>query len=82
VVGSSVEYAPYVELGTRPHFPPYQPGTPLARWAELHGVPAFVVARAISVRGTKARKYLQGAFEAKRGEVVRMFVDLVKRVRV
>jgi len=82
VVGSNVEYAPYVELGTKPHFPPYRPGTPLGRWAELHGVSAFAVALVISRRGTKARKFLQGAFEHKRDEVVKLFVELVKRIEV
>lgn len=82
VVGSNVEYAPYMELGTKPHWPPYGPGTPLARWAYLHKTDAFVVARAIAARGIKARRYLQGAFEEKKREIIQMFFDLVNGLQV
>lgn len=60
VVGSNVLYAPYMETGTRPHWPPT---SALEVWARRHGVDAFLVARAISKRGTKGHRYLQGAFE-------------------
>lgn len=53
-------YAPYVELGTRPHFPPLKA---LEGWARRHGTTAFVVARAIARRGTKARQFFQKAFD-------------------
>jgi HK97 gp10 family phage protein len=81
IVGSNVEYAPFVEMGTKPHFPPWRPGTSLARWAELHGMSAFVVALVISWRGTKARKFLQGAFEAKRDEIIKLFINWIKGIR-
>lgn len=55
-VGSDVEYALFVETGTRPHFPPV---VALAGWGRRHGVSAFLVARAISRRGTKAAAYLR-----------------------
>ena len=60
VVGSNVVYAPFMELGTRPHFPPLGA---LTVWARRHGTTAFVVARAIARKGTKARRFLQNAFE-------------------
>jgi len=79
IVGSNVEYAPYVELGTKPHFPPV---SALEVWARRHGTTAFVVARAIARRGTRARRFLQGAFEAKKNEVISLFVRLVEEIRV
>ncbi len=44
-----------VEGGTRPHWPPWGPGTELAAWAERKGIPPFLVARAIAQRGTIKR---------------------------
>lgn len=44
-----------VAHGTRPHWPPWGPGSDLARWAAQKGIPAFLVARAISRRGTIKR---------------------------
>lgn len=58
VVGSNVVYAPFMELGTRPHWPPI---AALEVWARRHGTSAFVVARSIAVKGLKARKFLQNA---------------------
>lgn len=62
-VGSSVEYAEFVEYRTRPHFPPPQA---LEGWAGRvlgdKGL-AFIVARGISLHGTKAQPYLIPALE-------------------
>jgi phage gpG-like protein len=66
IVGSNVVYAPYMELGTRPHWPP--PGA-LAVWARRHHIPEYVVRRAIGLRGLEARRFLQGAFEAMQGRI-------------
>jgi len=55
IVGTNVDYAPYMELGTRPHFPPV---SALMVWARRHHINAFLVARAISRRGLKARPFL------------------------
>lgn len=68
IVGTDVHYAPYVHNGTRPHFPP--PGA-MQPWARRHGFPpgaagAFLVARAISRRGTKPRPFLARALEEAR----------------
>lgn len=68
VVGSNVFYAPFVELGTRAHWPP--PGA-LEVWARRHGVPEFLVRRAIGLKGTKAVKFLQDAFEKNKDRIVR-----------
>jgi len=77
IVGSNVVYAPYVELGTRPHFPPI---SALETWARSHGTSAFLVARAISRRGTKAVKYLQRAYEENIGRIMSMINLAVKKI--
>ncbi|MBU1173636.1 MAG: HK97 gp10 family phage protein [Proteobacteria bacterium] len=77
VVGSNVVYAPYMELGTRPHWPP--PGA-LAAWARRHGVSEYVVARAIAARGTKERRFLRGSFEQNRGKVEQIIGQAVSGI--
>ena len=67
IVGSNVVYAPFMELGTRPHWPPV---AALEVWARRHGMNAFVVARAIATKGIKARKFLQNAFETNRARII------------
>lgn len=62
-IGPTVHYAPYVEFGTRPHWPP--PGA-LQPWASRHGFPAgakgdAIVRWIISRRGTKAHPFLRPA---------------------
>jgi HK97 gp10 family phage protein len=73
IVGSNVDYAPYMELGTRPHWPPWGAGTPLAVWAKRHGISAYLVARAIAKKGTKARRFLQAAYEDNKQRVYAIF---------
>jgi len=77
VVGSNVKYAPYVETGTRPHWPPV---SALETWARSHGTSAFLVARAIAQRGTKAHKYLQRAYEDNLGRIMSMFDRAIKKI--
>jgi HK97 gp10 family phage protein len=66
VIGSNVTYAPFVELGTKPHFPPIEA---VAVWAARHGMSAYAVALAIARRGTKAHPYLQPAFDENRSAI-------------
>jgi phage gpG-like protein len=77
VVGSNVEYAPFVELGTKPHWPPVGA---LEVWARRHGISAFLVARAISRRGTKAVKYLERAFDQNISRIVGYIDAAVKSI--
>lgn len=80
-VGSPLAYAPYMEFGTGrltdypgggkgSHYPP---AAALDLWASRHGFGdrgGFIVARAIARRGGLApRKFLRGAFEAKKNAV-------------
>ena len=68
VVGSNLDYAPYVELGTRPHWPPKRP---IIYWAmrvlQLRGVELRAavrgIQRKISHHGTKPQPYLSKAYE-------------------
>ncbi len=58
VVEANAEYASFVEWGTRPHFPPVDA---LKDWAaKFLGDPrlAFLIARAISRRGTVPRNFM------------------------
>jgi phage gpG-like protein len=75
IVGSAVEYAPFVEFGTRPHWPPI---AALETWARRHGTSAFVVARAIAQRGTEARNYLRDALKENASKVAR---DISREIR-
>lgn len=77
VVGSNVAYAPFMELGTRPHWVP--PGV-LDVWARRHGLSAFVVMRAIAVKGTAPRRYLQSAYETNKPKIMARFEKAVKEI--
>lgn len=77
VVGSNVTYAPYVELGTRPHWPPI---AALEVWARRHHTSAFLVARAIAQRGTPAREFLQKAFETNKDKIERRLHQAVEGI--
>lgn len=77
IVGSNVMYAPFVELGTRPHWPPLEA---LRIWAARHGLSAFLVARAIARRGTKAIRFLQRGVEEQRQRVEDILEQAVKGI--
>lgn len=55
-------YAPFVELGTRPHFPPVEA---LKEWAKRHGMEGaeWAIAKKIGEKGTKPQPFLYPAFE-------------------
>jgi len=74
-VFSDLKYAPFIEFGTRPHFPPLQP---ILEWVKrkLHvpekrakGV-AFMVVRKIGRRGTPPRPFLSNAFMVVRKRIL------------
>jgi phage gpG-like protein len=67
-VGSDVAYAPVVEFGARPHFPPIEP---IREWCRRHNIPeeaAYAIALKISRTGNPARPWLFPAFEQHRQE--------------
>lgn len=77
VVGSNVKHAPFQELGTRPHWPPI---SALVRWAARHGISAYLVARAIARRGTKAIRYLERGFEENQHRIFQIFDGVVGKI--
>jgi HK97 gp10 family phage protein len=61
-VGCMATYAPYVEFGTKPHFPPLEA---IRQWCAVRGIDvklAYPIARAIARRGIPARPFLYPAF--------------------
>ena len=73
-IGPTAPYGPYVEYGTKPHFPPPDA---LEGWARRHGMDsAWPICVAISKHGTPAQPYLQPAFE----DVVEDFFRRVKEI--
>ncbi len=77
VVGTVVKYGAAMELGSKPHWPPIKA---LEVWARRHGTNAYVVARAIARKGTKPRRYFQGAFEQDKDRIIQMVGDGVARI--
>ena len=81
-VGTRLIYAPWVEFGTKPHWPPMRAMQP---WAKRHGFPAgkvgaFLVARAIAKHGTKPQPYLRPALQASLPDVRRFLEDAAREI--
>lgn len=72
VVGSNVSYAPYVELGTRPHF---VPAKYIGVWASRHG---FGVT-GLRVSG-KAHEFLKRAFLNNKDRIFRTISAAVNKI--
>lgn len=79
-VGTDVEYAPYVELGTRSHLAPIGMNTQGRRWLRAHGfvTPSGDVPQYIPVSG-KAQPHLFPALEAEKHNVELEVAGAVKR---
>jgi HK97 gp10 family phage protein len=85
VVGTNVKYAAAVELGSKPH---WMPKAPLRQWvsrvlkkrgAELESV-TYLIQRKIAMKGTKAKPYLQPAFDANKERIVAIIGDAVAQI--
>lgn len=66
VIGTNEDYAPYVEKGTRPHFPPVGA---VAGWARRHGMEPYAVARAIARAGTRPQPFLEPGLRNSEGGI-------------
>lgn len=67
-IGPTANYGPYVEFGTKPHFPPMEA---LEAWARHHGFEsAWPICKAIAERGLRARPYLTPAYGDFEGELL------------
>ena len=90
MVATPAIYGEPVELGTRPHFPPV---APLQHWVEkklgLSGKEAksvaYLIARAISKRGTPARKMFTDNVTKHEAAVIRILeqipADIIRQVQ-
>jgi phage protein, HK97 gp10 family len=76
----AAQYAPYVEFGTSPHFPPLQP---IKRWAlrklgdERAGYP---VAKKIAQAGTEEKPYMRPAFEEMKPKYIQRLRQIARQV--
>jgi len=67
-IGPVQKYGPYVEFGTRPHWPPLEA---LEKWAKDHGFESpYLVAKSIAEHGMSARPYLTPAYDDFAGELI------------
>jgi hypothetical protein len=62
-VKAGAPYALFVEVGTRPHWPP--PGA-MAGWARRHNIPEYLAMRAVAEQGTRGWRYMADAWDAER----------------
>lgn len=70
-VGPSKAYGLFVERGRRPG--KYPPIAAIAGWARRHGIPPFLVARAIARRGTRAQPFVAPSLDRNRGRIQALF---------
>ena len=77
VVGTRLKYGPFVEFDCRPHMPPLKN---LDTWARRHGTTAYIVALAISRRGTKGKKYLTRALEDNQSKIKSLLGKAVGKI--
>lgn len=80
--GTHLKYGIFVHEGTRPHFPPYKgaKGEPLRRWSRQKGIPPFLVARAISRKGTKAQPFLKDAVKFLEKNIINFFTNAQAKI--
>lgn len=78
IIGTPVEYAAFVEFGTRPHWPPV---AALQPWARRHGFPnAFLVARAIARRGTRAHPFMGPALAHSKARITALVGEMAMAI--
>lgn len=81
LIGTPLEYGEPVEYGTRPHFPPVEP---ILHWVErklgIEGKEAksvaFLIARAISKRGTQGAEMFGKGFSENEATVIRILQEI------
>lgn len=70
-------YGPYVEHGTKPHFPPPDA---LEGWAKRHGFSStWPICKVIAERGLPARPYLFPAWQAVKDKFLNRIKEILKR---
>lgn len=76
---STSKYAPFVEFGTRPHFPPLDP---IRAWCRARGIDekaAFPIAKKIAEHGTPERPFLFPAFKVGTRNHVKRIKDFARQ---
>jgi hypothetical protein len=78
IVGSK-DYSGDIEYGSKPHFPP---PSDLAGWATRHGMAGleYIIARSISVKGTKAQPFLIPAWTAEQPNFIKAMQQVCKNL--
>ena len=80
LVGTNIQYGPYVEIGTGIYGPEKRPITPkTAKVLAFKGQDGQMIFRK-NVRGMPARPYLKPAFEESKARVEEFFRQALKRV--
>ncbi len=72
-----LDYAKYVELGTKPHMPPV---SALQDWAQSKGINPWAVAMSIKKKGTKANPFVKRTYELAKPEVILEFQTASKLI--
>ena len=80
IVGTDVEYAPYVEYGTPPHMPPVEA---LKSWASRHKMgekAAWALAKKIEKLGTQPQPFMRPALRANKQKIEDLLAREVERI--
>lgn len=77
---NTAPYAAAVHEGTKPHFPPYQPGSSLEKWGNRKGIPPFLVARKIGREGTKGVPFYDDAIKDTKTFIDSAFDSALNRI--
>lgn len=84
IVTAGAKYTRAVDEGTKPHFPPFEALIPWAKRHPMAGVKpeasAFLIARAISKRGSKARNFIKPVITPAKAQAIAMMKDALRGV--
>lgn len=81
-VGPTVNYAKWIEEGSRPHWVSVKEGTPLAKWAKDHGIDKYAVQASIAKKGTKEQRVVEKVYNFQHRIIERQMGDgLLQLVR-
>jgi hypothetical protein len=79
-IGPEAPYGPYVEYGTKPHFPPLDA---LKGWAKRHGFKsAWPICKKIAEKGLAARPFLSPAWFSMEKEFYKRIEKIVNNMKL
>lgn len=83
-ITAGAKYTKAVDEGTKPHFPPMEALIPWAKRHPMTGVSpeasAFLIARAISKRGSKARHFINPVITPAKAQAIAFMKDALRGV--